>query len=287
MKQSNAKKIMKRFGMVLLIVLSGIILWFLVPYSPLRTQFEHQIEEELETLKPQKHNVLHEALFEAFPPSIQAYMKQSGFLGKPAMTYVSLVYHDVDFRTTPSQSLTIDYTQYNFVQPISRYALIQSQKMGIPFEGLDTWNGEEAHMKGLLGKAIPLFDQTGEDLEQGTLVTYLSEILFAPSALLQADIQMHQLGEHMVEATLTHGGQSVKGTFFFNERFEMTSFESMDRKMMGQDGQVQSLPWSARCHTYRKDENGLNLPRHLQAVWIYPDHEEVYFSGEISSYHYG
>ena len=45
-------------------------------------------------------------------------------------------------------------------------ALIDSSMFGIPFEGYDYYQNETGGMKGVIAKAITLFDQTGADMDK-------------------------------------------------------------------------------------------------------------------------
>lgn len=102
------------------------------------------------------------------------------------MSYLKMEYHDVDFlqgRNGPA--LTIDYTQYNFIKEPCRMAFIDSSMFGIPFEGYDYYQNGTGGMKGVIAKAITVFDQKGADMDRACLVTFLTESLFAPAILLQ------------------------------------------------------------------------------------------------------
>lgn len=50
-------------------------------------------------------------------------------------------------------------------------------------------------MKGMIAKAITLFDQKGADMDQACLVTYLAESLFVPAVLLQSDIVFEEISD--------------------------------------------------------------------------------------------
>ncbi len=50
-------------------------------------------------------------------------------------------------------------------------ALIDSSIFGIPFEGYDSYQNGTGGMKGVIAKAITLFDQTGTDMDKACLAT--------------------------------------------------------------------------------------------------------------------
>ena len=192
-------------------------------------------------------------------------------------------YHDVDFmqgRNGPK--LKIDYTQYNFVYEPCRLALIDSRIFGIPFEGYDYYQDGVGGMKGVIAKAITLFHQSGADMNRACLATYLAESMFAPSILLQDYITFEEISDYEIKATITYGGQMASGVFSFNKDYEMVSFTTNDRAVIGMDGAMEYIQWSALCGEYTASPDGILHPTRLQAVWNYPDGDFVYFDGIIS-----
>ena len=197
-------------------------------------------------------------------------------------------YHNVDFlQKKDSPALKIDYTQYNFINEPCRMARIDSSMFGIPFEGYDYYQNGIGGMKGVIAKAITIFDQTGADMNRACLATFLAESLFAPTILLQDYITFEEISDFEVRATITYGGQSASGIFTFNEQYEMFSFTTNDRAVAGTDGSMEYVPWSALCNDYQLSENGIKYPTKFQAVWNYTDGDFVYFDGIISEISYG
>lgn len=226
--------------------------------------------------------------FSHFPTTIQKYIENFGYIGTPKLSYMKMQYHDVDFsqgRNGPD--LKIDYTQYNFINEPCRMALIESSMFGIPFEGYDYYKNGTGGMKGLIGKAITLFNQTGAEMDKACLATFLAESLFAPAILLQDYIEFEELSDFKVQGTITYEGQTATGIFTFNEQYEMISFNTKDRAATGTDGSIEYIPWSALCGEYRFSENGIKHPTKFQAVWNYPEGDFVYFDGIISEITYG
>ena len=204
------------------------------------------------------------------------------------MSYLKMEYQDVDFvQGRNGAKLKIDYTQYNFVKEPCRIALIDSSMFGVPFEGYDYYKSGTGGMKGVIAKAITLFDQTGADMDKACLATFLAESMFAPSILLQDYITFEEISDFEVQATITYGGQTASGVFTFNEQYEMISFTTNDRAATGTDGSMEYIPWSALCNDYKVSENGIKYPTKFQAVWNYPDEDFIYFNGVISGVSYG
>lgn len=287
-KKERHKKMFVIIG-ILLILIGGTLIWFHIPYSPVKSDFQRDVLTlTAENSLPDANEIIKSEDFSHLPMVIQKYIEHCGYIGMPKMSYLKMEYHNVIFKQSrKSGILTINYTQYDFAQEPSRLALIDSAMFGIPFEGYDYYQNGTGGMKGIIAKVIPLFDQTGEDMNKACLVTYLAESMFAPTILLQGYITFDQFSEYEVKATITYGGQTASGIFTFNKYYEMISFTTNDRGVIDKDGTIEYVPWSALCGEYKTYANGIKYPTKFQAVWNYPDENFVYFDGTISEVSYG
>ena len=287
MKKVRSDKVFVVIG-VLFIIIGVVLVWFHIPYSPVKKEFSRDIDalKEDNQLKQQGHLFAMED-FSHLPLAIQCYLEACGYIGTPQMSYLKMEYHDVDFmqgRNGPT--LKIDYTQYDFVAKPSRMAFIDSSMFGVPFEGYDYYQNGVGGMKGVIAKGITLFNQTGADMDKACLATYLAEAMFAPSILLQDYISFEEISDYEVEATISYEGQMVSGIFTFNEEYEFVSFTTNDRAVSNPDGTMEYIPWSAVCEEYAVSENGIKYPTKFKAIWNYPDGDFVYFDGVISMVSY-
>lgn len=286
------KKAGKRMliALVVLLAIAGSLgIWFGIPYSPLKKEFQKEIEVlKKENRMPVENEIFTEAELSHLPMAIQNYMKGCGYVGTRKMSHLKMEYHKVFFSLGKDRpSITIDYTQYDFVKEPCRMALIDSRMFGVPFEGCDYYKNGTGGMKGVLAKGIPLFDRTGAEMDQACLVTFLAESMFAPAILLQEYISLMELSSHEVQATIHYKGQTASGIFTFNDRYEMISFTTKDRAAQKTNGEIEYVPWSALCGDYRTAEDGRRYPTKFQAVWNYPEGDFLYFDGVISDISYG
>ncbi|MDD6326952.1 MAG: hypothetical protein PUA62_00670 [Lachnospiraceae bacterium] len=204
------------------------------------------------------------------------------------VSYLTMEYHNVDFKQGKNgPTMKIDYTQYNFVKEPCRMALIDSRMFGVPFEGYDYYQNGTGGMKGVIAKLITIFDQRGPEMDKACLVTFLAESMFVPTVLTQDYVAFEEINDYEVKATITYGGQTASGIFHFNEKYEMVSFTTEDRGVIGTDGSIEYVPWSAICSDYQEAENKIKYPTKFQAVWNYPEGDFIYFDGTIHEITYG
>lgn len=278
----------KKILFILVVLLLITIIWFLIPLSPTQSKFEEIVNERKENYD--EKGVYRVEDFAHLPVALQKSIENGGFIGKPRAKYMNMYYEDVKFaQSVDGPALSIDYDQFNFSGSPARVALIDSQVMGIPFEGLDIYIAEknEGEMRGVIGKLIPLFAERGAEVAMGAQVNYLAETLFLPTAILSDSIRFEEIGPHQVFGEISYGGVNSSGHFYFNEEYELQRFYTERRPAVASDGSVEYIPWSAECSDYQTNEDGLRLPTHLKAIWHYPEGDFVYFDGRINHIRYG
>lgn len=273
---------------MLAVIAAGILVFFNLPYSVTRAQFTKAVTEQMAAspASSASGDIFTLEDIQDLPEPVRKYFEYSGYLGTPKMSYMKAAFKDVDFILSPDKTvIRIDYTQYNFVHEPVRLAYIDTSMYGIPFEGFDSYVDGHGGMKGVLGKIIPLFHQTGEAMDQACLVTFLSESLVMPNAALQDYITWEAVDDTRAKATITYKGISASGIFTFSDSGQLLTFTTEDRSLISADGTVQQVAWSALFEDY-KTIDGIKQPTHLQAVWNYEQGDLVYFDGDSFTIEY-
>jgi hypothetical protein len=275
-KSKRSRKTMWYVLILLLILFTAIIVFFRLPFSKTKTEFNKAVENKIVSLT-KSSEVFTEEDIEGLPESVQKYLRRCGYIGTTKMNYMKATFQNVDFKMSAEKTISIDYTQYNFVNKPDRFALIDSNLYGIPFEGFDSYNDGVGSMKGNIAKLITLFDQRGEEMDKACLVTYLAESLMVPSATLKDFIVWEEIDKTNAKATINYYGISASGIFTFNEDGLWLSFKTSDRVATSMDGTKREAEWSAIIQDYQ-DVNGLLLPRVVKSIWHYPEGDFVYFN---------
>lgn len=272
---------------ILAVVLGAVVIWFNIGYSPMSRAFERDAARLIAS-QAESSEVFTEEDFADHPRLIREYIRSCGYIGTPKMAYLEAVLRDSELilaKTGPV--LRTDYTQYNYRDLPTRQALIESRMFGVPFEGYDYYFDGNAGMKGMLGKAVTLFHQTGEDMDRAALVTYLAEAPLVPSALLQGYITFDEMGDSQLRGTIEYEGITATGVFTFADTGEVTSFTTEDRAQIATDGTAQYIPWSEVFEDYRTNEDGIRVPMRIKTIWHQDDGDFVYFDGTISELRFG
>ncbi|MCM3041554.1 hypothetical protein M3201_17815 [Paenibacillus motobuensis] len=273
--------------LILVVIIAGILIFFNIPYSMTRAKFEQTVTDQIRSSQAAGGDTFTLEDIQELPEPVRRYFAYSGYIGTAKMSYMKASFKQVDFIMSPDKpAIKIDYTQYNFVREPVRLAYIDTSMYGIPFEGFDSYIDGRGGMKGVLGKVIPLFNQTGEEMNQACLATFLSESLVVPNVALQDYIAWEPVDDTHAKATITYKGISASGVFTFSEVGEALCFTTEDRAVISTDGTVQRVTWSALFKEY-KNIGGIRQPTHLQAVWNYEQGDLIYFDSDHFMITYG
>lgn len=267
------------------LLIAGIWVWFIVPYSPTRAEFAKLTSDQINQTTNQSGIITNEGIA-GLPQPVQKYFRYCGYIGQPKMSNMNIHFDEVDFVLSPDKpKLKIKYTQYNFVTEPERFAYIDTSLYGIPFEGIDAYQKGSGSMKGVLAKTIILFDQKGAAMDRASLVTCLAESLFLPTMALQDYISWTEVDATHAEAAIKYYGTSARGIFTFDDDGAMISFTTMDREYTDTKGNSQKAKWSAICADYQ-ELDGIRFPSNLKAVWHFETGDQVYFDGRDISLKY-
>ena len=283
----KGKKMLAIIVGVLFVLIGGIVIFESIAYSPLKSEFNTDLSKLIKSNSlGASGEVFSESDFADMPEQIVGYIRHCGYIGTPKMSYIKLVLNRAKFIQN-GMEMRINYTQYDFAAQPERLALIETSKMGIPFMGYDSLINGKGGMKGVLGKAITLFNQTGKEMDTACLVTLLADSPVLPGIWLQDYVTFEELDANRVQASLTYKDMTVSGIFAFNEAGEITKFTTDDRAMVYPDGRIEYWPWTTVYEDYKDNGDGVLLPYHLKAIWNYADGDLVYFDGVVDQIAYG
>jgi len=259
-----------------LILILGAVVFLKMPYSPTKAKFISLTEAKVKGAS-MINEVFAEADIAGLPAPVQKYFKYCAYIGTPKMSYMRAALHDVVFVMSDIKTIKIDYEQFNLVKRPERFALISSSIMGVPFEGLDSYDKGRGGMKGSLAKAITLFDQKGDKMDRACLVTWLAECLMVPNAALQDFVIWETVDDTHAKAAISWENESVSGIFTFSPKGELLSFRTEDRTAIDMDSKETAAGWSAYFCDY-KVVGEILQPSYIQSVWHYDDGDCIYFN---------
>lgn len=135
-------------------------------------------------------------------------------------------------------------------------------------------------------KPLSLFTMAnarGPEMDQGSALRYLAEMIWFPTAWLSDYIQWQAIDAHSVKAILNQPYLTVSAVLHVNEQGQPTLITA-DR-FMEEHGHYRLTPWTGQCSEYR-EVNGMRIPTKIEVSWQLPAGEFSYFRCRISEIEY-
>ncbi len=262
--------------LIICVLLGAVFLYFKVPYSPTKVQFNNMINERI-SITATNAGFFTEVEIADLPLPVQKYFHYCGYLGTPKMLYMKASLVSVDFVMPDGKKIKIDYKQANFVTKPERFAYISFSKHGMPFEGLDSFVDGKGSLKGISAKDMVMFNQQGKKIDQACLVTWLAESMMFPNAVLQDFLTWEYVDDTHVKASISWQGITAEGIFTFDENGELKYFRTKDRVATDMGGSERIAEWSAAYSEYHLVD-GILQPKVIQSIWHHPEGDCVYFN---------
>jgi len=201
----------------------------------------------------------------ALPAPVQRYLRYTGVIGKPRIKTVCLQYTG-EFRMAADKPwMPMKASQVYTTNPPGFQWTASFKMGGIPLMyGRDTYKNGQGHMFGKLIGLFTIFDVQGEEMIQGSMLRYLQEMIWFPSAFLNDYIRWLPVDDHCADVTFTDSNHSVTARLFFDDAGRLLTF--IAQRYREDKGRYTLDTWSTPMTEYGRLA-GLNLPVAGCGVW--------------------
>ena len=250
--------------------------------------FDRRVRDEVEELfrdAAGEHRVITQADLEGLPGVVQKWLERSGVLGKERAWAVRLK-QTGGIRTAEGQPwMPFEAQQYYTVEsPGFVWSVRAKAAPLVGIVGRDRYYQGKGHMliKVLALKTVA--DSRGKEIDQGSMLRFLSEIMWFPTAALSEYIQWEPIDATSAKATMTYQGMTASGVFSFTEDGDVTSFVAR-RYYLAPDGTHSLETWSGVVSGH-KEFDGVRIPSKADVRWNLEAGDFSYFNGEITRLEY-
>ena len=238
----------------------------------------------MEKHRENDQHVITSDMLEKLPDPVQRYMAYSGVVGKTWIDTVRLKQVGKFRQGLGRPWMPMTAEEFYTTDPPSLIWDARFKVAGLPIlRARDKYESGHGHMFGKLAGLFTVFDISGEKLDQATMIRYLSEIIWFPTAFLGKNISWEDIDERSAQVTFSDRGKSVSARMFFDGAGRLTNFTAMRYREI--DGAFSLDPWSTPITSYGVFA-GLNLPVRGQAVWNLPSGDLPYADLEITDIEY-
>jgi len=220
------------------------------------------------------------------PLVVQKWLEHSNVIGKE-FTQTVYLKQKGEMRTTPDGKwMPFKAEQWFTTQKPSFIWLADVKAVpGISLAGRDKYENGKGHMLIKLLSLIPVVDAKGKEIDQGTMVRYLSEIVWFPSAVLNNYVQWEQVDSTTAKATMTYGGITASGFYKFDENGDVVSFEA--KRYYDRKGGATLEDWFIQIEPNGfKGYEGVRIPTKAAVTWKLKEGDFTWLNLEISEIHY-
>lgn len=249
--------------------------------------FNSLVNNELQAFFNQpleKTGIVTEEKLTTLPPAVQTWLRRSGVAGKPGIATVRLRQIG-EMRTSPGGKwMHVEAEQYFTVHPPGFIWLADVRMMPlVNLAGRDKFMDGKGHMLIEALSLVPVADAKGAEIDQGTLVRYLSEIIWFPQAALADYIRWEGVDSTAAKATMTYGGITAEGIFRFTPEGDLQSFEAdryYDRK-----GTATLERWHIKSKAWDQ-MSGVRMPVVSEVTWKLKEGDFTWYKLEITQLEY-
>lgn len=149
--------------------------------------------------------------------------------------------------------------------------------------GRDKYEDGKGNMLIKLLSVITVADSKGKEIDQGTLLRYLAETVWFPTAVLSNYIKWEEIDSRSAKATMSFGGISASGVFTFNEQGEVINFVAERYREF--EGQYELNIWTILMREYQ-EFNGIRIPTEGDVIWKLETGDFNWFQFEITEIEY-
>lgn len=272
-----------KFGTIInVIAIAGIVLgWANWNFQGLAAQERLALLAAKNTLTTDQISAEHLA---GLPPVIQRWLTQAGVIGQPRIHTIHLQQRGT-MRTGPDgQWMPFVAEQYFTTDPPGFVWTADVQMMPLlRLKGIDIYRKGQGHMRIKALALVPVVNAAGPEIDQGTLLRYLGEICWFPTAALHDYIRWEQINEHTAQATMHYGEVTASGIFTFDTAGDMQSFTA--NRYYERKGGATLERWHIQ-NTAIGERNGLRMPVQSEVTWQLEEGNYTWLRLEIAEIRY-
>ena len=275
-----------RFGsFVNLLFIVPIILAF--GHWKFNATYQNQLTRIQSQNRPKPYTVVSGDMLHQLPGPVRRWLEVSNIVGKPIAQSIFL-HQKGEMKTAPNGKWTAFEAEQHTT--LNNAAFIWKTEIQVsPFlviSGLDKYENGTGSMTMKLYNLFPVAHSTGPETDQGSLLRYLAEICWAPSASLNENIQWEQIDQLSAKATIRSEHAKASGIFIFNRDGDFERFEADRYYIKGKEKPrlekwvVNTVPGAYRLF------DGVRIPYKSELTWLLKEGTYNWLRVELTDINY-
>lgn len=271
----------------LLIFATIIILFFIISVSA-QVRFEKNANNEVDRLfnntPKNNHGVIQKEDLVSLPEPVQKWLESAQVIGKEKNLTVHLKQKGLMRLKDGGPWMKTEAEQY-FRTDEPGFVWVANVKMAplLHFSGLDNFQEGKGEMSIKVLSLFPVVDAKGPEINESTLLRYLSEMQWFPMAALNSYIKWEPIDADSARATISFKGITTSGVFSINENGDVTSFKAERHKEV--NGEYVLTDWGGVNKEF-KEFNGIRIPSKTDIIWYETTGDFNWFQLEVTDVEY-
>lgn len=271
---------------IILIILGILIVVIASVITAGNVVFKQKVKNEVEELFKKSREITPEIVTEAdlkaLPEPIQRCLRFAQIIGKAKIRTVRLKQKGF-FRQKPSQKWTpFKAEQYYTTDPPSFiwHGTLKAAPL-LSISARDIYSEGKGNMLIRLLSTFTVADAKGKDMDEATLLRYLNEVMWFPTAYLNHNIQWEPINANSAKAIMSDKGVTVTAILYFDEKGELTNFVA--ERLCAVTNTKET--WETPIYEY-KQINGIRIPIKGEGVWKLSSEDFSYIRLEVTDIEY-
>lgn len=263
----------------LLLILLAVLNWYRMSFYD---SFLDEVSDSFQEARPMEQMDLSH-----LPSPVRRYLKYSGADQVEGVSRIE-IHQSGSFRTWPQEEwFPLTASQFFTINPptLHWYGEIKTMGGAIAIVARDRFKNGHGNMLIKLYSAKTLADAKGPEIDQGSLLRYMAEMMWFPMAMADPRLQWSDVTENSARVTMNVGEVSATGVFTFAGDGSLEKFEAERYFDDGSGKDVRPLPWGGKVMEYG-ERDGLKIPVHALVYWIVDGQEFAYGDLTIDTIEY-
>lgn len=214
------------------------------------------------------------------PLPVERWLLRAGVVGRPRVRTVHLRQRG-QLRAKLDQSFLPAEAEQRFTidSPGFVWSVRATMMHVVPILGRDTLRHGRGHMEITAAGILSLVNAQSEAIDQGTLLRFLAEIVWFPSAALAPYIQWRAIDQRSAEATLTYQRVVVTAVFSFDAEGRFARLQA--RRYLGEGRDTRLETWVVRARQWER-WHGVEIPSEGVVSWKLDHGTFDYYRWEVT-----
>jgi hypothetical protein len=214
------------------------------------------------------------------PVPVRRWLDSAGVVGKPRALSIRLKQRGGLRTSADGDFMPALADQYFTVADPAFVWRVQVAMFQLPIYGRDSYIDGRGHMLIKALGLVPIADAAGGQIDQGTLLRFLGEMVWFPSAVLEPYVHWTAIDEASARATMTYGNVTASADFFFDPQGRVERIAGL-RYLQDGDALPRLERWVVHNSRWQP-MNGILIPVAGEVTWELKSGDFTYYRWEIT-----